>query len=58
LKVPRTTVYDHLNKWKQYELIHTWSKTHGRGAPYVFFMLSNKGREFVLRAKKEGYFND
>lgn len=57
LEKPRTTVFDHLAKWKEYDLIRDYTHTYGRGRPYVFFMLSNKGREFVLRARKEGYFN-
>jgi predicted ArsR family transcriptional regulator len=56
LEKPRTTVFDHIHKWKKYGLIRDYTHTYGRGRPYVFFMLSNKGREFVLRAKKEGYF--
>lgn len=58
LEKPRTTVYDHLDKWKKLDLIHDYTLIYGRGRPYVFFMLSNKGREFVLRARKEGYFNE
>lgn len=56
LHKPRTTVYDHLAKWKKYDLIRDYTHTYGRGRPYVFFMLTNKGREFVLRGRKEGYF--
>lgn len=51
---PRTTIWDHIQKWKPKGLIYEYTRPHGgRSRPYTFFALTKKGIQFAKELQTE-----